>query len=60
MARWYLLGDLKIRVTQDTVKAEGYEEWVAVLYLTTEQLRTDAVKWYVGLINRGIIKQEVK
>lgn len=54
------IGEFDLRVTRDSVQAAGYEIWIAVRYMTTNEKRIDACEWYVGLIAKGIIKKENK
>jgi hypothetical protein len=52
-------GDLKLeKMTRDTIKFKGYEPWYSVTYMNEDWQKTYCIKWVVGLIKEGILKDE--
>ena len=51
----YEIDGLKMKVTRDTVSAEGHDRWIAVRYLDSNESRIAACQWYVGLVAKGIM-----
>jgi hypothetical protein len=48
---------IKMRITKDTITAEGYQSWIAVRYMTTNEDRLHCAKWVRHLIQRGTIEK---
>jgi hypothetical protein len=52
-------GGFDIKITSDTIKVNGYREWIAVTYMTGNRMREECVEWVLSLIKKGKLKQEV-
>jgi hypothetical protein len=47
-----------MKITRDTIKPKGYKTWIAVTYMDTNENREHCAEWVLGLIKRGVLKQE--
>ena len=52
------VGQLRLIITHDSIKAIGFQRWHSVGYMRTNESRTRCAHWYAGLVERGIIRPE--
>lgn len=51
-------GSLTLIITHDSIKAVGFQRWHSVGYMRTNASRLHCADWYLGLIDKGIIKPD--
>jgi hypothetical protein len=51
-------GEYDLKITSETITAKGYRGWNAVTCMDTNEKRLSCSDWVIGLIKRGILKQE--
>ncbi|GHV40918.1 hypothetical protein AGMMS49546_15750 [Spirochaetia bacterium] len=53
-------GFVKVKLTNEVIQVEGFEEWCAVTAMDEPRKRVSCLVWVRGLITQGIIKRVIE